>query len=69
MVKWFTTLSIAREARVRVPPRCIFTQLTELGADLTKAGRLVGLADCYAVIELADNATFLVAVNRIAAFR
>ena len=46
-----------------------FTQLTELGADLTKAGRLVGLADCYAVIELADNATFLVAVNRIAAFR
>ena len=34
-----------------------------------KAGRLVGLAGCYAVIALADNATFLLAVNRIAAFR
>ena len=32
-----------------------------------KAGRLVGLAYCYAVIVLADNATFLLAVNRIAA--
>ena len=32
-----------------------------------KAGRLVGLADCYAVIALADNATFLLAVSRIAA--
>ena len=31
-----------------------------------KAGRLVGLVDCYAVIALADNATFLLAVNRIA---
>ena len=29
-----------------------------------KAGRLVGLADCYAAIALADNATFLLAVNR-----
>ena len=36
---------------------------------LCKAGRLVGLADCYAAIALADNATFLLAVNRIAAFR
>ena len=36
---------------------------------ITKAGRLVGLADCYAAIVLADNATFLLAVNRIAAFR
>ena len=34
-----------------------------------KAGRLVGFADCYAVIVLADNATFLLAVNRIAASR
>ena len=34
-----------------------------------KAGRLVGLADCYAVTVLADNATFLLAVNRIAPFR
>ena len=34
-----------------------------------KAGRLVGLADCYAVTVLADNATFLLAVNRITAFR
>ena len=33
-----------------------------------KAGRLVGFADCYAVIVLADNAKFLLAVNRIAAF-
>ena len=33
------------------------------------AGRLVGLADCYAAIVLADNATFLLPVNRIAAFR
>ena len=35
----------------------------------TKAGRLVGLADSYAVIVLADSATFLLAVNRIAALR
>ena len=34
-----------------------------------KAGRLVGLADCYAVIVLADNATVLLAENRITAFR
>ena len=34
-----------------------------------KAGRLVGLADCYAAIVLAGNATFLLAVNRIAANR
>ena len=34
-----------------------------------KAGRLVGFADCYAVIVLADNATFLLAENRIAAYR
>ena len=36
---------------------------------ITKAGRLVGLADCYAAIVLDDNATFLLAANRIAAFR
>ena len=36
---------------------------------VAKAGRFVGLADCYAVIALADNATFLLVVNRIAAFR
>ena len=35
----------------------------------SQAGRLVGLADCYAVLVLADNATFLLAVNRIAALR
>ena len=34
----------------------------------TKAGRLVGLSGNYAVIVLADSATFLLAVNRIAAF-
>ena len=34
----------------------------------TKAGRLAGLADCYAAIVLVDNATFLLAVNRIASF-
>ena len=34
-----------------------------------KAGWLVGLADCYAVIVLDDDATFLLAANRIAAFR
>ena len=43
--------------------RCILLCL------ICKAGRLVGLADCYSVIVLADNATFLLAVNRIAAFR
>ena len=32
----------------------------------TKAGRL---ANCYAAIVLADNATFLLTVNRMAAFR
>ena len=37
--------------------------------NLVKARRLVGLADCYAVIVLAYNATFLLAVNRTAAFR
>ena len=36
---------------------------------LIKAGWLVGIADCYAVIVLANNATFLLVVNRIAAFR
>ena len=36
---------------------------------ISKAGRLVGKADCFAVIALADNATFLLAVNRIAALR
>ena len=35
----------------------------------TKAGWLVGLADCYAAIVLADKATFLLAANRIAAYR
>ena len=35
----------------------------------SKAGRLVGFADCYAVIVLADNATFLLAENRIAAHK
>ena len=35
---------------------------------ICKAGRLVGFADCYAVIVLADNATFLFALNRMAAF-
>ena len=34
-----------------------------------KAGWFVGLADCYVAIVLADNATFLLAVIRIAAFR
>ena len=33
-----------------------------------KAGRFVGLANCCAVIALADNATFLMAVNRSVAF-
>ena len=37
--------------------------------DMAKAGRLVGFADCYAVIALAGNATFLLAENRIAAHR
>ena len=36
---------------------------------LSKAGRLVGIADCYAAIVPADNATFLLSVNHIAAFR
>ena len=34
-----------------------------------KAGRLVSLAGCYAAIVIADNATFLLSVNRIAAFQ
>ena len=33
-----------------------------------KTGRLVGLADCYTVIVLADNATILLAANCIEAF-
>ena len=33
-----------------------------------KAGRFVGLADCYAALVLADNSTFLLAVNRMVAF-
>ena len=69
MVKWFTTLSIAREARVRVPPRCIYTPLTALGSDNTKSARLVRIADCYAYIDLGDSTTFFVAVHYIAASR
>ena len=38
-------------------------------SNIIKAGRLVGLADSYAVIVLADSATISLAVNRIAAFR
>ena len=36
---------------------------------MTKAGRFVGLADCYGALPLTDNATILLAVNRMAAFR
>ena len=35
----------------------------------SKAGPLVGIAGCYAAIVLANNAKFLLAVNRIAAFQ
>ena len=42
---------------------------TYINIQHTKAGRLVGFAGSYAVIVLADNATFLLAVNRIAALR
>ena len=38
-------------------------------AKITKAGPFVGLADCCAALVVADNATFLLAVNRMAAFR
>ena len=34
-----------------------------------KAGRFVGKAGCYAVVAFADNATFSLAVNRMATFR
>ena len=34
-----------------------------------KAGRFVSLVNCYAALVLADNATFLLAVNRAVAFR
>ena len=50
----------------------LLLMITIIMSDLSvyiKAGRLVGLANSYAVIVLADNATFLLAVNRIAAFR
>ena len=33
----------------------------------SKAGRFVSSADCYAAMVLADNATFLLAVNRMVA--
>ena len=46
----------------------IWTSLPHPLLHVTKAGMLVGLADCYAVIALANNATFLLAVNRIAVF-
>ena len=36
---------------------------------VSKAGQLVGIAGCYADIVIADNATFLLAVNHIAAYR
>ena len=42
---------------------------TIIKAELSKAELLVGLANCYAAIVLADNATFLLSVNRIAALR
>ena len=35
----------------------------------TKAGWFVGKAGCYAVVALADNATFSLAVNRMVAFQ
>ena len=35
----------------------------------TKAWRFVGLADCYAAMVLANNATFSLAVNRMVTFR
>ena len=41
---------------------------SDINININTAGRLVGFAGCYAVIVLADNATFLLAVNRIAAF-
>ena len=44
-------------------------QEIEFGFEKLKAGRIVGIADSYAVIVLADSATFLLAVNRIAALR
>ena len=49
---------------------CIATCIMHLNLILHVL-RLGGLsaADCYAVIVLADSATFLLAVNRIAAFR
>ena len=34
-----------------------------------KAGRFVGLADSYAALVVTDNATFLLAANRMVAFR
>ena len=45
------------------------TAVSGISGRESKAGRLVGLAGSYAVIVLADNATILLAVNRIAAFR
>ena len=37
--------------------------------EINKAGRLVGIAGSYADLVIADNATILLAVNRIAAYR
>ena len=36
---------------------------------MRKAGRFVGKAGCYAFVVLAGNATFSLAVNRMAAFQ
>ena len=49
--------------------KLFFHTFLKLQVEKSKAGRLVGLAECYAVMVLADNAKFLLAVNRIAAFR
>ena len=45
-----------------------YLNFTLTGNIILRLGGLAGLADCYAVIVQANNATFLLAVNRMVAF-
>ena len=47
---------------------CVLSIDIEVNVYGSKAGRFVGKAGCYAVAVIANNATFPLAVNRMAAF-
>ena len=74
LVCWYSCLwRETLERFSKVQPNDLVTQIllklwSHLPNLLLKAGRFDGLANSYAAIVLADNATFLLAVNRMVAF-